>query len=520
MSDEKTGFVSLVGAGPGDPGLLTLRGQERLSQADVVVYDRLANPLLLRLAPQAEMIPVGKQPKHHPVPQEQITSVLVAKANEGKRVVRLKGGDPFVFGRGGEEALALAEAGIPFEIIPGVTSAIAVPAYAGIPLTLRGIANSAALITGHRAEKVTNPEEGWEQGSLGADTLVFLMGVKNLPAIVENLLENGRQKDTPAALIERGTTATQKTVSGTLSNISKLAEEISPPAILIIGDVVHLRDQLRWFDDANVDRPLFGLRILNTKSTQNGKTLPWDNFDEQAASLGAEVIHMPVIRIVPPTDSKPFTMAVQHLVEEQAYAWVLLTSANGVIALFEQLSALGLDARALQGIKFGVVGNVTAQALSSRGVVPDFIPSSFIGAELGKQLPLKSGQRILLPRSEIALPDLPEILETRGAAVDEVSAYSVDTAPVDSSSINQLLEGTFDIVMLFSPSGVFGLRDMLANAGSNTPIKDILATTTIACIGPTTSKIAQEMGLNVEIVANEHTSSGLVKELVRWRKHS
>lgn len=521
MSDKEVGFVSLVGAGPGDPGLITLRGQERLAQADVVIYDRLANPLLLRLAPQAECLPVGKQPNHHPIPQEKINELLVEKAKDGMRVVRLKGGDPFVFGRGGEEALALVEEGIPFEVVPGITSAVAVLAYAGIPLTHRGLADSAALITGHRSDDVENPAEGWFQGSLGADTLVFLMGVKNLPDIVQQLLISGRGEDTPAALIERGTSAAQKTVSGTLANIVKHAEDISPPAILVVGEVVRLREQLRWFDNVRAHRPLFGLRVLNTKSVQRGDgAIHWDDFGEQITSLGAEVVHLPVIQIVPPTNVEPFSAAVQRLVEGREYAWVLLTSVNGVRALFDHLIAMGLDARSLNGIKVAAVGEVTAQTLKSWGIIPDFIPSNFIGSELGKQLPLQPNEKVFLPRSEIALPDLPDILETRGAVVEEVSAYTVKTAPVDSVILDQLVGGEFNIVSFFSPSGVSGLRDMLADAGHTTPLKEILASTKVACIGPTTGLAAQEMGLPVEIIAKEHTSAGLVMELLKWQKHS
>ncbi len=246
---EKTpGKVYLVGAGPGDPELLTLKAVRCLKEAQVVVHDRLINHCLLSYAPQAEWIDVGKETNHHPVPQDQINQILVEQARMGRTTVRLKGGDPFVFGRGGEEALALVEAGIAFEVVPGVTSAVAVPAYAGIPVTHRGVACSAMFITGHRAGCAEDPESDWERAARGADTLVFLMGVKNLPLIVEQALSAGRSPDTPIALIEQGATQNQKTVTGTLANIAGRAAGVRPPAVIVIGEVVRLRENLRWFE--------------------------------------------------------------------------------------------------------------------------------------------------------------------------------------------------------------------------------------------------------------------------------
>jgi uroporphyrinogen III methyltransferase / synthase len=525
MSDSsKIGFVSLVGAGPGDPGLITVRGAECLAHADVVVYDRLANPLLLRLAPKAEWISVGKQPNRHPVPQEEINSLLIEKTADGKRVVRLKGGDPFVFGRGGEEALALSDAGIPFEIIPGITSAIAVPAYAGIPLTHRDVACSAAIITGHRAQWVENPELDWQKCSLAGDSLVFLMGVKNLPRLVEQLLAAGRSSDTPVALIERGTTANQKTVTGTLDDIVQRAAEIRPPAVIVVGEVVRLRDQLHWFDEIE-HRPLFGLRVLNTKSVPRRSESrlvrvlpPLDEFDSQILALGGDAIHMPVIQIESCHNSEALQGAVRRLALEQAYDWVVFTSTNAVKALFEQLTTLRLDARALQGVQVGAVGDVTAQALQSQGIIPDFIPDRFTGADLAKQLPIQTGATVLLPRSEIALPELPEILKERGCVVDEVSAYTVKSTPPDKIVIEQLIAGQIDVVAFFSPSGVKGLADMLAAAGYTAEMAEVLSPVTVACIGQTTEQAAANYGLRVDVVAQEFTSSGLVKALEIWRK--
>jgi len=523
---HREGFVSLVGAGPGDPGLITLRAAECLAQADVVVYDRLANPLLLRIAPQAEWLPVGKQPNHHPVPQEEINAILIEQARQGKRVVRLKGGDPFIFGRGGEEALALAQAGIHFEIVPGVTSAIAVPAYAGIPLTHRDVACSTALITGHRAEWIENPEDDWQRCSLGADTLVFLMGVKNLPRIVSQLLEAGRPESTPVALVEQGTTTAQKTITGTLADIVTRAAGIRPPAVIIVGEVVRLREQLGWYDSAS-HRPLFGLRVLNTKSFPNREAashplgmFPMDEFDRQVYTLGGEAVHMPVIQVCPPQDPAPMQAAIQRLVAGSSYDWVVFTSTNAVTAFFDQLGDSGYDARVLRDTRLAAIGSATGQSLQQRSIQADFLPSQSSGAILGEEIPVHTRARVLLPRSEIGLPDLPQALIARGAQVDDVPAYSVRTARPDQVVLEQLLAGDLNVVAFFSPSGIEGLAHMLAAAGYDTPLPEVLAPLNVACIGPSTTKAARAMGLTVEITAQEYTSTGLVQAMVIWRQHS
>ncbi len=527
MMSEKDclGFVSLVGAGPGDPGLITLHGVERLAQAEVVVYDRLANPLLLRIASQAELIPVGKQPDHHPIPQKEINNILAENARQGKRVVRLKGGDPFVFGRGGEEALALRDAGIDFEIVPGITSAIAAPAYAGIPVTHRELSGSVVFITGHRTEGSDDPESGWLRNCQAADTLVFLMGVKNLPRIVAQILSAGWDTDTPAALIQWGTLPNQKTICGTLSNIVEKAIGINPPAVCVVGEVVRLRDQLRWFDTLEY-RPLFGLRVLNTKTISQEddiyitKGIPLlDDFDKQVTALGAQIIHMPILQVVPPTSPEFLLEAIRGLVTGQVYNWVVFTSTNGVDAVFNQLGILGYDSRYLKGVRIAAIGQITAQALHQRGIYPDFIPTSFTGVELGNKLPFQPGEKILLPRSEIALSELPQILRARGGVVYEVNAYSVKTNSPDRVVFKQLFEKQIDIIAFFSPSGLYGFSEMLVETGHTTSLKETLDPITIACIGPTTEKAAQELGLRVDVVAQKHSSIGLVQELKKWRKH-
>jgi len=526
QNKRKSGFVSLVGAGPGDPGLLTLRGGECLVQADMVVYDRLANPLLLSLASRAEMVPVGKQPGHHPVPQNEINQILVKNARLGKWVVRLKGGDPFVFGRGGEEALCLREAGIPYEIVPGVTSAIAAPAYAGIPVTHREVAGSVAFITGHRTEGLDDRGAQWLGNDSPADTLVFLMGVRNLPRIVDRLRANGRAADTPVALIERGTTTSQKTVLGTLSNIVDKAADIRPPAVCIVGEVVNLRNQLRWYDVPEL-HPLFGLRVLNTRSiSDEGRHLSGpdlllqDDFNALVSAQGAEVIHTPVLQIVPATDANLLREAVRELLDPDAFNWVVFSSVNGVRFFFIELSRLGADTRSLKGIKVAAIGPATAKALTGRGIQPDFVPGKFTGADLGQELPLSPGESLLLPRSEIGLPELPKILTARGGVVRDVPAYAVKPSLPDPLVVDQLVSGQIDVVTFFSPSGLYGLTEILKAAGQPTPLVEILAPLSVACIGPTTEKTALEMGIEAEIVAREHTSAGLVREMVKWRKVS
>jgi len=332
----RDGVVFLVGAGPGDPGLITLKGLEALRAADVVVYDALANPRLLREArPDAEMIGVGKRGGCHTMKQEEINALLVAKGLEGKRVCRLKGGDPFVFGRGGEEALALVDAGVAFEVVPGVTSGIAAPAYAGIPVTHRDATSSLAFITGHEDPTKQASALAWDKLATGIGTLVVYMGVKNLPHIVERLTSNGRSPATPAAVVQWGTVARQRTVLGTLADIVHRAAGMEAPAILVVGEVAALRDKLQWFET----RPLFGRRIVVTRSRAQASDLA-----EQLEALGAEVIEMPAITIEPPADWAPLDTAIAALA---TFDWVVFTSVNGVDGFFARLDAAGKDSRAL-----------------------------------------------------------------------------------------------------------------------------------------------------------------------------
>ena len=391
------GLVSLVGAGPGDPGLLTLRGAEVLAAADVVVYDYLANPALLaHVRPEAERIYVGKQAGCHTLSQDQINALLVERGLLGQRVARLKGGDPFVFGRGGEEALALARAGVPFEVIPGVTSALAAPAYAGIPVTHRGLSSSFAVVTGHEDPAKELSAIDWARLATGVDTLIFLMGVGNLPNITERLLAHGRPAETPAATVRWGTRPGQQTVTGTLADIAdevRLAD-LRPPAVTVIGEVAALRETLRWFED----RPLFGQRVLVTRARTQASVL-----SARLRALGAEAIELPTIRIVPPADWGPLDRAIESLT---AYDWIVFASVNGVRFFWERLTEADLDARALGAVKLAAIGPITASELETHGLRADYTPPTYVAEAIASGLGDVRNQRILLPCADIARPAL------------------------------------------------------------------------------------------------------------------
>jgi uroporphyrinogen III methyltransferase/synthase len=505
-------MVILVGAGPGDPGLITMRGVECLRLAQVVVYDRLAGRRLLRYAPQAEMIDVGKSPDHHPVPQAEINRILIEKASAGKLVVRLKGGDPFVFGRGGEEALALVEAGIPFEIVPGVTSAVAVPAYAGIPVTQRNLVTSFAIMTGHRAEESRRLRPKVDCSDVHADTRVFLMGVHNLDAIVKGLSDNGCPGDTPAAVISQGTTPQQAVVVGALADIVEKAAAIEPPAIIIVGEVVRLREQMRWFDHP-ARRPLLGLRILNTRPEESGGL---DELTAALAGLGAEVIEQPAFRLVPPPDPEPLDAAIRRLAGG-GYDWILFSSANAVRFFFARLEAAGFDTRILAGVKIGATGSATGEALAGYHLKADFIPSRFSGADWAVEAGDLAGRRVLLPRSEAGMAGTVQALVERGAEVDAVTAYAPVPAEPEPEALAALLAGSVDLAVLFSPSAVRGLLEMLEQAAGPERMADLKRGLQTACIGPTTAAAAAGAGLQVAVVPKTYTVEGLVEALKQWR---
>ncbi|HPQ29233.1 MAG TPA: uroporphyrinogen-III C-methyltransferase, partial [Desulfobacteraceae bacterium] len=416
MTDNRKGKVYLVGAGPGDPDLITVKGRECIGLADVIIHDYLANRVFLEYADKkAEMIYAGKRGGCHTFNQAEINSLIIDRAEKGLTVVRLKGGDPFIFGRGGEEAQELVRAGISFEVVPGITSAIAVPAYAGIPLTHRDYTSTVAFITGREGQSKEKSSIKWDKISTGVGTLVFLMGVENLHRITENLLKNGRSPDTPVAIICRGTISEQRTLVGRLNDISMLAVErgIKPPAVIIVGEVVNLRNELDWFEK----RPLFGKRIIVTRAREQAS-----GFLKVLNSLGAECIEFPTIRIVPPESWAALDRAIAEL---ETYQWLLFSSVNGVKYFIERMKFHGKDVRDLKGIKIGAIGPKTAEVWNNMGISPDLIPDEYRAealVECFKKLEVKHA-RILFPRAALAREILPEELRNMGAEVDVVEAY-------------------------------------------------------------------------------------------------
>lgn len=516
MNHTQTGIVFLVGAGPGDPGLITLRAVECLRKAEVVVYDRLANRQLLSYAPQAKWIDAGKMPSHHKLPQDQINLTLIENANQGKVVVRLKGGDPFVFGRGGEEAAALVAAGIPFEIVPGVSSAIAAPAYAGIPITYRDVAFSAAVITGHRSDPQADSSGDWQRLAHSADTLVFLMGIQNLPTIVSQLIAGGRSPETPVAIIAQGTRPGQHTVSGTLADILEKAAEIKPPAVIVVGEVVRLRSTLQWFDLPS-RRPLLGWRVLNPRS-QTGRGA--DPFSAMLLAAGAEPIELATTRLAPLDDPKELQAALQRLAAPQTRPdWLIFTSANAVHFTLEQFAQLGFDGRALAGVQIAVIGKATSDALREWRLQPDFTAQTAsaagLAAELARGYDLRQKQ-ILIPRSTAALPELPQALTQAGAQVETVSAYTLQPIEPDPEALEQFLRGEVDAAAFLSPSALNSLADYLAQRGVN--LADALKDCPVVCIGETTAAAATQLGVHVDRIARSANLEALITTLVELRQ--
>jgi len=499
----RSGKVYLVGAGPGDPRLITVRGLECIKEADVIVYDRLVDRRLLDEAHTGtELIYAGKEARSHAMKQNEINSLLIDKAREGKVVVRLKGGDPFIFGRGGEEAEALAAHHIPFEVIPGIPAGVAVPAYAGIPVTHRGLASSFAMITGHEDPTKGNSSIAWDRLATGVDTLVFLMGIENLPQIVEQLIKHGRSPATPVALIHNGTGHGQQTIIGELKNIVSLAREsaLGPPAVIVVGNVVRLRDKLRWFDNS----PLFGKRVLVTRVRHQASAL-----SKLLGEHGAEPVEMPVMAIEEISDYGELDQAILTL---SHYHWVIFTSVNGVQSFFTRLGMKGMDTREFKDIKLCAIGPATAAALEEHGLKVDYMPPEYTSEAIAAGFQDKDirGKRVLLPRSEIAPDEIIERLTGLGAEVKQVSAYTVTLAKEGISKGKQLLlEGKIDIVTFTSSSTVRNLVSLLGDD------KHVLDNTIIACIGPVTAAAAAELGLKVDIVAGEHTIPGLVDAIMQ-----
>ena len=492
-------YVYLIGAGPGDPGLLTCKGRQVLSEADVVVYDYLAGNELLSLArPDAEFIYVGKIAGNHAMKQGDINKLLIAKAKEGKVVARLKGGDPYIFGRGGEEAEELVDAGVPFEEIPGISSSIAGPAYAGIPLTHRAYSSSVTIITGHEDPTKPGSVHNWDALARSASTLVFLMGMKNLPEIAAKLMEAGMSGDTPAALVHWGTTDRQRSLASTLADLPDAAvrEGFTNPSIIVVGDVVKLKDKLDWFEK----KPLFGRTVVVTRAREQASSSA-----ALLAAKGARVIQFPTIKIVPMPDYAELDEAVSHL---SRYGWVVFTSVNGVRFFRQRLEALGLDARALGSVKVAAIGPATARAVEGMGIRPDLVPASYVAegvAQAMLELGMK-GQKVLLPRAAEARDVLPRALREAGAEVDVIAAYENVPSDKHREQVMEALEaGTLDCVTFGSSSTV---RNFLASI----PLDELKKHPGVrfAAIGPVTADTMRALGLTPDIQPEAFTIPALV----------
>ena len=503
MVDKKQiGRCFLVGAGPGDLGLVTLRAKECIEQAEVLIYDYLCNPEMLNWAPEgAEKIYAGKKAGEHTLSQEEINALLVEQSTAGKRVVRLKGGDPFVFGRGGEEAQALAAAGIPFEIVPGVTSAVAGPAYAGIPVTQRGSNSHVTFFTGH--EDPAKAESSIDFAALArlGGTQVMLMGVDRIEAVTKEMLANGVRPELPVALIRWATTARQETLVGTVADIAQRVSEtgFAAPAVAVFGDVVSLRDQLSWFES----RPLMGKRIVVTRTRTQAGALT-----KQLRVLGADVLELPTIRIEPPSDLRAFAELVQ---DAHAYDWIVFTSPNGVNAFFELFYKLYNDAREIGAARIAAIGPATAQRLKEFHMHVELQPEEFVAEALVHEFKKQGGVenlRILLARAEKARDVLPKELSAMGGIVDEGFAYrTVPETRDDNGARRRLGEEGADLITFTSSSTVenFMALNLPWPAGMQ-----------VASIGPVTSKTARDLGLNVDIEARRHDVPGLVQAIQKF----
>lgn len=498
------GKVYLIGAGPGDPGLLTLRGKEVLEQADVVVYDYLANEEFLNYCPSAEIIYVGKKGGDHTLPQEEINALLVQKAKEGKKVARLKGGDPYVFGRGGEEAEELVMAGIDFEVVPGVTSAVAAPAYAGIPLTHRRFASSVSFITGH--EDPTKPESAinWKALVESKSTLVFFMGVKNLPYIAENLRLAGMSEEMPVALVHWGTTCRQRTLVSTLAKVAKEAQEqgFKAPSLIIVGRVVELKETLDWFEK----KPLLGKKIVVTRAREQASS-----FKQKLANLGACVLECPTIEIVP---LKDYSLVHEALANLELYDWLIFTSVNGVKYFWQELRKANMDARSLGGLQIAAIGPATAKALQELGIYPEFIPARYVAEEIVEglvKLGIK-GKRILIPRAKKAREVLPEELSKAQARVEVLPVYETRLGGANKEQVLTWLEKkAIDLVTFTSSSTVENFFSLLQEAK-----KDLLQQLIYASIGPITSSTLRKFGFTPQIEAKDYTIDGLIEAILNY----
>jgi uroporphyrinogen III methyltransferase / synthase len=498
---QSLGRVWLVGAGPGDPGLITVRGLEVLSRADVVFHDALAHPALLEACPNSEIVDVGKRYGADSPTQDAINAQLVAAARAGKRVVRLKGGDPFLFARGAEEAAALRAAGIPFEVVPGIASPVGASAYAGISLTHRDLSSSVTLITGSdRTGKEWSPE-AWKKLATATDTICVLMGMRKIREIAAALVAGGRAAVTPVAVIQWGARPEQRVVTGTLADIADrvTAAGVANPALIVVGDVVGLRDQIAWFDSF----PLFGKRVLVPRAAHQAEATA-----RAIRERAAEPVLFPVIEIADPSDRAPLLSAAEAL---SSYDFVIFTSANGVERFFATLAELGRDARAFGSARLAVIGPKTAAALERRGLRADVVAEEFIGEGVGKAILEQGGaKRVLIPRAEVARDALPEMLKKAGAHVDVVAAYRTLPASAERArGLRELFEtGGVDVALFTSGSTVSSLTALLGDDAAS-----LLARVVVASIGPVTSRALAERGVTPAVTAEVYTVAGLLDAL-------
>lgn len=502
MSADRAGKVWLVGAGPGDPGLITVRGRELLREADVVLFDALSHPALLDICPSSvELRDVGKRGGSQNPSQDWITSQLIELARAGRNVVRLKGGDPMLFARGAEEAQALAHAGVEFEIVPGVSSPVAASAYAGIPMTHRDLSSSVTFITGSDREgKVWSPD-AWKRLATATETICVLMGMQRIEDITRAIIEGGRAPSTPAAVVMWAARPAQRVLVSTLSEIAAVSARagLANPALIIVGDVVGLREELRWYDRL----PLFGRRLLVPRPRQQGAGTA-----EAIRRRGADPILLPTIEIGPAPDPEALRSAARHVAD---YDFCLFTSANGVERFFETLSQVSLDARAFARCKVGAIGPKTAEALAPHGIRADLVAEEFVGESLAQAILAIGGvRRVLIPRAKVAREELPQLLRAGGMTVDVVAAYETRPAGAEHKArLSRLIdEDAIDVVLFTSSSTVDSMVEML---GTDAPA--LLSRVTLASIGPITSATAARRGLEVAVTAETFTVDGLLDAL-------
>jgi len=508
-------MVYLVGAGPGDPGLITIRGKQLLERAQVIIYDYLASKKLLKYVPKdAEFIYAGKRGGvKHTHTQAEINQMLIDRALAGKRVVRLKGGDPFIFGRGGEEIEELVKAGILFEVVPGVTSATAAATYAGIPITHREYTSTVAFVTGHEDPTKKDSNIAWDKLATGVGTIVVYMGIKNLESITKKVIKHGRDPHTPVAVVRWASTSEQRTVVGNLENIAEVVRKnnIKPPSLVVIGEVVNLRDTINWYEK----RPLFSKRVVVTRTRDQASELV--NLLE---NYGAECIEYPTISLEPVDSYEVLDQALEKI---DNYQWILFTSINAVDYFFKRLFELGKDVRDLKGPMVAAVGRVTAEALASRGIKADLLPAEFTGDGLAETLVSEgvAGSNILIPRALKARETLPERLIDAGADVTVAPVYQ-NVLPKSSigeqlkNDLRQALEEkSVDMVTFTSSSTVKNFVTLLDLSGPD-ELQKLMSGVTVATIGPITAKTAENHGLTVDVQPAEYTIPGLVESIVMY----